>query len=744
MFEISKDGELFIEQLIKKMTLEEKIGQMNQISVSRVGGFGVDEESLVKMLSEGKITQNQLKKHQDCAMKDYHEDDIRKGWVGSYMIQDPVEINRLQKIAMEESRLAIPLIIGRDVIHGFYSVYPIALAEAGSFEPELYEATAHMAARESRTQGISWHFAPMLDVCRDARWGRIAEGPGEDPYLASVFAQAKIRGLQNDKTSSESYVAACLKHFVAYGACESGRDYNTASMAISLLCNIYLPPFKAAIEEGAATVMSSFNDLNGMPCTVNSMTLREILKEWYQFNGFVVSDANAIIECVNHGIVQDKEYASIMAAKAGLDMDMGSRSFISCLKNAVNKGNLKECVIDDAVRRILRVKYWLGLFEKPYVSESSIHKYDVLPQSHKLLARQAAEKSIVLLKNEGNILPLSKDKKISLVGELANSRSAIIGSWAMNWRDEDCVTIYEGLKNVTEDVEWFECGGLNKPLNTQEVMDAVDYGDIIIAVVGEYDWMSGEAASRMDIHLPGKQRELLKKLQDSGKTVIILLINGRPLALDWESEHFPAIVEGWQLGIEMGNAVANVLFGDVIPSAKLSVSFPYDAGQCPIYYNHPATGRPGSSFKFTSRYIDGPFEPLYPFGYGLSYTTFSYTNFKVYEEKDKIIASVDVYNNENIGAIEIVQFYIQDVYASIVRPVKELKGFKKVYIEAHQLVNVQIVLLKKNMGFYDNKMNYCLENGLFKFFIGTNSKECLEFQKVINFDGSEKLDDECR
>ena len=734
MFEISKDGEMFIDHLIDQMTLDEKIGQMNQISVSRVGGFTADEEDLVQMIATGKITQNQLEKKQDCGMKDYHEDDIRKGWVGSYMIQNPVEINRLQKIAVEESRMAIPLIIGRDVIHGFFSVYPIALAEAGSFDSELYEATAHMAAIESRTQGISWHFAPMLDVSRDARWGRVAEGPGEDPYLASVFARAKIRGLQNDKTSPENYVAACLKHYVAYGACEAGKDYNTTNVSDALLCNVYLPPFKSAVEEGAATVMSAFNELNGMPCTVNSFTLRKILKEQYQFKGFVVSDANAIEECVNHGVVQNKHDASVMAATAGVDMDMGSRCFIENLKSAVENGELDESIINDAARRILRVKYWLGLFDNPYISEASMHRYDQLPQTHRLLARKAAEKSIVLLKNQGNVLPLSKDTKIALVGELANSRSAIIGSWAMNWRDEDCVTIYEGLKNANDKVEWFECGGLNKPLNMQEIKQACDYGDVIVAVAGEYDWMSGEAASKLDIQLSGKQRELLMQLKASGKIIVLLLVNGRPLALDWENQNIPAIVEGWQLGIEMGNAVANVLFGDTVPSAKLSVSFPYSVGQCPIYYNHTSTGRPGSSFKFTSRYIDGPFEPLYPFGYGLSYTSFVYSHFYLEEESDRIRAFVDVSNVGDVDAEEIVQFYMQDEFASIVRPIKELKGFKKVFITAHEMVNVQIELLKKDMGFYDNSMNYRLENGLFKFFVGKNSKECLEIEKEIIFE----------
>ncbi|MCI9330288.1 MAG: glycosyl hydrolase, partial [Ruminococcus sp.] len=406
-----------VEELLSRMTLEEKIGQMNLESPSIVGGFDVPFEELIEMMTDGRISQEEFQKIMSTATRDFHEEDIRAGLVGAMMGDDPVKANELQKIAVEESRLGIPLIIGFDVIHGLRTVYPIAIAEAGAFDEDLFERTARIAARESRAHGIGWNFAPMIDVARDCRWGRVSEGPGEDPFLASSFAKAKIRGLQNDRTSPENYVAACLKHYVAYSACESGRDYNTTSMSISQLHNVYLPPFKAAVEEGAASAMASFNDLNGVPCTVNPYTLRELLKGAYGMDGFVVSDANGIKECVTHGIAEDDRNAGIQSANAGLDMDMGTHIYKDHLKEAVESGAVSMEVLDDAARRILSVKMWLGLFENPYVSEEAIARYaGRIPAEHAETALEAAKKSIVLLKNEGNVLPLSKKQKISLVG----------------------------------------------------------------------------------------------------------------------------------------------------------------------------------------------------------------------------------------------------------------------------------------------------------------------------------------
>lgn len=733
MYRLTEEQKNRVKELLSEMTLEEKIGQMNQESVSIVGGFDVPFGELIEMMTDGRISQEEFEKIMSTAEQDYHEDDIRTGRVGSLMVHDPIKCNELQKIAVEESRLGIPLMFGLDVIHGYRSVYPIAIAEAGSFDVELFEKTAYIAAKESRSQGVNWHFAPMLDVARDARWGRVSEGPGEDPYLVSAFARAKIRGLQGDMSAPKNYVAACLKHYVAYGACESGRDYNTVSMANSLLYNNYLPPFQAAVEEGAATVMASFNDLNGVPCTVNNFTLRDILKGKYQFPGFVVSDANAIRECVNHGIAEDDMDAGVQAVKAGMDVDMGASVYKNELQKAVEEGKISEEAINEAVARILSVKMWLGLFEHPYVDEKLMNCYEELPQEHLDLVREAGEKSIVLLKNENHLLPLMKSQKISLVGQLAGMREEVVGAWALGWRPEDCVSIADGLKNAGAEFEYFACGGPEIELCEEEMEKAAAYGDIIVAVVGGMKSMSGEASSKADISLPGCQQDMLKKLLATGKPVITLLMNGRPLALSWEAEHIPAILECWHLGIQMGNAVANVLFGEKNPEGRLASSFPQATGQCPIYYNHSNTGRPGGRSKFTSRYLDAGYEALYPFGYGLSYTTFSYNNMKVEEIEDVLHITVDLANTGDRAAVETVQLYIQDVTASIVRPVKELKGFAKVALESGEKKTISLNLEKKNMGFYKDSGEYVLENGKFRIYAGGNSKDCLMKEVEIEF-----------
>ena len=722
-----------VEELLVQMTLEEKIGQMNQESPSIVGGFDVPFEELIEMMTDGRISKEEFGNIMANATQDFHEDEIRKGGVGSLMVQDPVKVNELQKIAVEESRLGIPLIFGLDVIHGFRSVYPIAIAEAGSFDTDLMEETAKMAAKESRAAGVAWHFAPMVDIARDARWGRVSEGPGEDPYLASEFARAKIRGLQNDRSDTANYVAACLKHYIGYGGCESGRDYNTVNMAMHLFWNVYLKPFEAAVKEGAQTVMASFNDLNGVPCTVNEFTLRKVLKDSLGFPGFVVSDANAIRECVVHGIAEDDRDAGVKAALAGMDMDMGTEIYLKTLKESVESGKVPMEVIDDAVRRILSVKMWLGLFDHPYVDEDLIHRYDELPKEHIETARRSAEESIVLLKNEGDILPLKKDAKIALVGDLAASKTEIIGAWAMSWQEKDCVSILDGMKEEFPNMRYFPCGGPEGDLNDSEIMNAADYGDVIVAVLGETDAMSGEASSRADITLPGRQRELLERLLTTGRKVVLVLMNGRPLALEWENLYVPVIVEAWQLGIQMGPAVAAVLSGKKNPSGKLSSTFPKVTGQCPVYYNHPNTGRPGSKSKFTSRYLDVTPGELYPFGYGLSYTTFEYEGLSVTDAGERIEISLFVKNTGKCAGSEVVQLYMQDVAASIVRPVKELKGFEKVALEPDEVRNIQFTLSKSDMGFYDNDGNYRLEDGLFRIFAGGNSRDCMMQEVMISF-----------
>ncbi len=721
-----------VERLLSQMTLDEKIGQMNQESPSIVGGFDVPISELREMIKDGRITRAELEKLMDNAERDYHEDEIRAGLVGSVIGSDPRKANEVQRIAVEESRLGIPLIIGFDVIHGLRSVYPVSIAEACSFDDELFEETARMAAKESRAYGIQWNFAPMIDVARDARWGRVSEGPGEDPFLASRFARRKIRGLQNDCSDTGNYVAACTKHYVAYGACEGGRDYNTTTMSTSQLYNVYLPPFRAAMEEGAATVMAAFNDLNGIPCTVDGYMLRDVLRGELGLEGFVVSDANAIKECITHGIASDDADAVIKSAIAGIDMDMGSHIYKSHLKSAVESGVVPISVIDEAVRRILSVKMWLGLFENPYVSEDIIDSYEkAIPEEHISLTRKAAQESIVLLKNENGILPLKKTQKICLVGSLADKAEEVVGAWAMGWKIRDCVSILDGLKNAGADVVYYPCCGPAGEINTAELSDACQHGDVIVAVVGETKDMSGEASSKADISLPGKQREMLEKLVATGKPVVAVLMNGRPLALKWESEHLSALVEAWHLGIQMGNAVADVLFGEVNPSGKLVSSFPAVSGQCPVYYNHPNTGRPAGNSKFTSKYLDAPNDALYPFGYGLSYTEFEYNDLRVDKQNDCLNVSVLVKNIGNIKGTEIAQLYMQDVTASLVRPIKELKDYQRITLDPGEETKLRFVLKKQDMGFYDNRGNYLLEDGLFRIFVGGNSRDSQVYCEVL-------------
>lgn len=732
---LTTEQKKFIDELLGKMTLEEKVGQLNLESPSIVGGFDVPFEELVEMLTDGRISQEEFGKIMATAERDYHEDDIRAGMVGALMGNDPIKANELQKIAVEESRLGIPLLMGFDVIHGLRSVFPIAIAEAGSFEDDLMERTAQMAAKESRAYGINWNFAPMLDVARDSRWGRVSEGPGEDPFLASRFARAKIKGLQNNNENVDSYVAACTKHYVAYSACEAGRDYNTTTMSTSQLYNVYLPTFKAAMEEGACSAMASFNDLNGVPCTVNSYTLRDILKGEFSLDGFVVSDANGIRECVTHGIAEDDVDAGIQALNAGLDMDMGTRIFYNHIAKAVKDGKVSMETIDDAVRRILSVKVWLGLFENPYVPQDVIESYaKTLPVEHIALCQEAAEKSIVLLKNEGNILPLKKDAKFTLVGELADRADEVVGAWALAWERKDCVALKAGLEVAGANFDYYPVCGPESDINEEELQAAIESkNDIVVAVVGEYTSMSGEASSKADITLPGKQREMLEKLIEAGKTVVAVLMNGRPLALGWESENVPAIIEGWHLGIQMGNAITKVIFGEVNPSGKLASTFSSVNGQEPLYYNHPNTGRPGSKSKFTSKYLDAPIEPCFPFGYGLSYTTFEYSDLKLTETADEIKATFTLKNTGDVVGTEVTQLYMQDVTASLVRPVRELKAYERVQLNPGEEKQLTLSLRKCDMGFYNNSGKYVCEDGLYRIYVGGNSRDTLEEKIRIQF-----------
>lgn len=734
---LTPQQQAWVDALLAQMTVEEKAGQLHQLSPSIVGGFDVSFEELIEMFTDGRISPAEFGKIMSTSTRDYHEDDIRAGRVSSYLLDDPETANRLQKIAVEESRLGIPLLFGLDVIHGYRTVFPIPLAETCSWDTELFEASARVAAREASARGVRWTFAPMVDVARDARWGRISESPGEDPYLAAEYARAKVWGFQGRDGVTQENVASCLKHFVGYGAVEGGRDYNTVSMSRSMLHNGYLPPVKAGVEAGAMTVMAAFNDVNGVPCTVNGYLLRDILKERYGFGGFVVSDATAIRECVTHGIAADLADASLQSIRAGLDMDMNSCAYHNHLAEQVRSGAVPMELLDDAVRRVLEVKTALGLFEDPYVSLERAARYETLPQDHLDLALEAAEKSIVLLKNQGELLPLSKSCKIALVGALADQPAEVLGAWAISGRESDCVSIRAGLEKTGVQVAYAPvCGPADAPDSEQmrrELEAAAAGADVIVAVVGESTAMSGEAASRSDITLPGKQRKLLELALATGKSVAAVLVNGRPLALQWEDEHIPAILECWQLGVRMGDAVAAVLLGECAPTGKLCCTFPAVTGQCPSYYNHPNTGRPGSKSKFTSRYLDAPVKPLYPFGHGLTYTKFQCRDLQIAENGDALEISVVAANTGKRPGVETLQLYLRDVTASLVRPVQELKGFCKVFLDPGGEKTVGFTLPKADMGFYDDGGNYRLEPGEFVISVGGSSEDVLKGSIWLKF-----------
>jgi beta-glucosidase len=709
-----------ITSLLDQMTLLEKAGQLTQLGPSIVGGFDFTD-----------FMDNPDPEMFKNIQRDFHEDWVRKGEVGSFLgVMGVEEINRLQKIALEESRLGIPLIFGLDVIHGYRTVFPIPLAEACSWEPELARRTAETAAREAASAGLHWTFAPMVDIARDARWGRIAEGAGEDPCLGSAFAAARVRGFQGEDFSDPHHLAACAKHYIGYGAALAGRDYNTVEMSPQTLHEIYLPPFASAAAGGALTFMSAFHDLNGVPTSANRFTLTEILRGQLGFNGFVVSDSNSIGELVAHGYAADRREAGKQALLAGVDMDMVTESFRFDIPALVEAGEIPVEVLDQAVRRILRVKFLLGLFERPYRSDPTQAAATLLHPDHVELAREAARRSIVLLKNDGNLLPLQPGQhKLAVIGPLADSPFDMLGSWAFTGLPQDVVTILSGIRAVAGSQVPFAPGcdiSGKGPADFSETVKVASQADVVIAVVGESAHMSGEAASRMDLGLPGHQEALLKALKDTGKPLVVVLSNGRPLALPWVAGHADAVLETWQLGIQAGPAVADVLFGAYNPSAKLAVTFPYSVGQCPIYYNHPSTGRPATDFWFTSKYIDGPVEPLYPFGFGLSYTKFAYSDLVITPTAELITVSLTVQNTGDRPGEEVVQCYIGDPVASRVRPVKALKGFQKIALSPGEQRTVTFVLPVTDLGFYDTDLRYVVEPGKFKLWIGPSSAAGLE------------------
>lgn len=707
-----------IKDLLEKMTLEEKVGQLQQCGPSLVGAFEVSFSELLDMMFDGKISEAEFGRLMSTAQEDFHEEDLRAGKIGSYNgIKNAATANKLQKIAVEETRLGIPLVFGYDVIHGYRTIMPIPLAEACAWDPALWEKTARVAAKEATAAGIHMTFAPMVDVAKDARWGRVSEGAGEDAYLSSLFGMAKVKGFQSEDLSKEDAMVACVKHFAGYGAAEAGRDYNRVDMSMQRFYEEYLPPYEACIKAGARAIMPAFNDINGVPCSVNKWLLTNILREKWRFDGMTVSDANAIAECVNHGIAEDKSDASRQAIEAGMDMDMSSNSYSESLVQLVQNGVVKEEVLDRAVADVLRIKCELGLFEHPYQTSEEREKEELLKPEYRTLARETAGKSMVLLKNEG-VLPLKNGTRVGVVGGLADNRGEMTGAWAIGANPEECISIVDAC-NVQ---------GINYIYikNLEEIENC----DVVVVSLGETKDQSGEAASRSDITIPEEQMELLDELVKSGKPVITVLFNGRPLALGAVAEKADAILEAWYPGIEAGNAILDILFGRVNPSAKLTTTFPYASGQCPMYYSHINTGRPGGKGKFTSKYLDTPLEPVYPFGYGLSYTTYNYQDLEVVESREAFIASATITNIGEVAGEEIVQCYIRDLVAQRVRPVKQLKAFEKIKLDPGESKKISFTIPYQELGYYNNEMEYIVEEGTFEIFIGKNSDDCLS-QKIV-------------
>ena len=560
-------------------------------------------------------------------------------------------------------------------------------------------------------------FAPMVDVAKDARWGRVSEGAGEDAYLSSLFGMAKVKGFQSEDLSKEDAMVACVKHFAGYGAAEAGRDYNRVDMSMQRFYEEYLPPYEACIKAGARAIMPAFNDINGVPCSVNKWLLTNILREKWRFDGMTVSDANAIAECVNHGIAEDKSDASRQAIEAGMDMDMSSNSYSESLVQLVQNGVVKEEVLDRAVADVLRIKCELGLFEHPYQTSEEREKEELLKPEYRTLARETAGKSMVLLKNEG-VVPLKNGTRVGVVGGLADNRGEMTGAWAIGANPEECISIVDACNVQGIDYIYTK--------NLEEIENC----DVVVVSLGETKDQSGEAASRSDITIPEEQMELLDELVKSGKPVITVLFNGRPLALGAVAEKADAILEAWYPGIEAGNAILDILFGRVNPSAKLTTTFPYASGQCPMYYSHINTGRPGGKGKFTSKYLDTPLEPVYPFGYGLSYTTYNYQDLEVVESREAFIASATITNIGEVAGEEIVQCYIRDLVAQRVRPVKQLKAFEKIKLDPGESKKISFTIPYQELGYYNNEMEYIVEEGTFEIFIGKNSEDYLS-QKIV-------------
>ena len=727
---------VFVDGLLKKMTIDEKIGQLNLPAAGDITTGQSANSEIGKKIKEGKVG-------------------------GIFNIKSVEKISEVQKIAVEESRLKIPLIFGMDVIHGYKTTFPIPLALSCSWDMSVIEKSARIAAIEASADGICWTFSPMVDIARDPRWGRIAESAGEDVYLGSQIAKAMVKGYQGDDLSKNNTILSCVKHFALYGAAEAGREYNTTDMSRLRMYNEYLPPYKAAVDAGAGSIMSSFNEIDGIPATANKWLMTDLLRKQWGFGGFVVTDYTAITEMTEHGL-GDLQTVSTLALKAGIDMDMAGESFLATLKKAFKDGKITEAQINQACRRILEAKYKLGLFDDPYrYCNLNRAKTEIATEEHMKVARETATQTFVLLKNENQLLPLQKKGRIALIGPMADNLYNMAGMWSVAVDHKQSITVLQGLKNAVGDQaeivfakgsNFVDDPKLDLAINNtkiptidqvhspQQLLDEAvgiaSKSDVIVAALGEAAEMSGECTSRTNILIPENQKELLKALIATGKPVVLLLFTGRPLDLSWESKNVPAILNVWFGGTQAGNAIADVLFGKVNPSGKLTATFPQNIGQVPIYYNHKNTGRPidagkGTWFtKFLSNYMDVSNDPLYPFGYGLSYTTFSYSDLKLNKQKltsgGKLTVSVTITNTGKYDGAEVAQLYIRDMVGSITRPIKELKGFQKVFLKAGESRTLNFTITPADLAFYNSELQFKSEPGDFKVFVGTNSASCLE------------------
>lgn len=719
----------FIADLMKKMTLEEKIGQLNLPGSGDIVTGQASNSDIGKKIREGKVG-------------------------GLFNIKSLAKIREVQKVAVEETRLKIPMLFGMDVIHGYQTTFPIPLGLACTWDMKLIEQSARIAAVEASADGINWTFSPMVDIARDARWGRIAEGSGEDPFLGSAIAKAMVLGYQGNDLSKGNTIMACVKHYAMYGAAEAGRDYNTTDMSRLRMFNEYLPPYKAAVDAGAGSVMASFNEVDGIPATGNRFLMTDVLRKRWGFKGFVVTDYTGINEMIEHGM-GNLQQVSALALKAGIHMDMVGEGFLTTLQQSLKQGKVTLKEIDDACRLILEAKYKLGLFADPYkYCNEQRAKTEIYTPEHIKAARQIAGESFVLFKNQGNLLPLKKTGTIALIGPLADSKANMPGTWSVATDLNTAITVKQGLENVAgsnakiiyakgsnlmddslyEDRATMFARSLNRDQRSSEEMlnealAIAAQSDVIVAALGEASEMSGESSSRSDIGIPDAQRRLLEALLKTGKPVVLVLFAGRPMTLKWENDNVPAILNVWFGGSEAGNAIADVLFGDVNPSGKLTSTFPQNVGQLPLYYAQKNTGRPlGKWFeKFRSNYLDVSNDPVYPFGYGLSYTTFKYSDIKLsstnLKGNQQLTASVTVSNTGSIDGKETVQLYIRDLVGSVTRPLKELKGFNKIFLKAGESKTVSFTITPEDLKFYNGDLKYDWEAGEFEIMIGANSRD---------------------